>query len=88
MPRVLPHFTTLKLWELYASWGLFSALTTETRHIQTQWIRDRDLATIQVGAFVIWQRNHRDLRVIQELKYPRGTPQRLGIGPIFCSRSA
>ncbi|RDX45040.1 hypothetical protein OH76DRAFT_1408484 [Lentinus brumalis] len=81
MPRVLPRFTTLKLWELYASWGLSSALTTETRHIQTQWIRDRDLATIQVGAFVIWQRNHRDLRVIQELKYPRGTPQRLDFYP-------
>ncbi|KAI0716147.1 hypothetical protein C8T65DRAFT_694434 [Cerioporus squamosus] len=81
MPRVLPRFTTLRLWELYASWGLYSALTTETRHMQTQWIRDRDLATIELGAYVFWRDNHPTLHDIQKLKFRKDTLQRLDFYP-------
>ncbi|RPD56301.1 hypothetical protein L226DRAFT_615799 [Lentinus tigrinus ALCF2SS1-7] len=86
LPRVLPRFTSLRLWELYASWGFYSALTTDTRHIQTQWVRDRDLATIQIGAYYIWLQNHRDLPIIQKIKYPEGVLSRSDVYPRWTDR--
>lgn len=74
-----PPATSLKLWELYTSAGLYALLETERRRIQTHWVDNRDLGIIQLGAFFLWRDNHHRLAEVKATQFDKSVPGYLGM---------